>query len=497
MNYSPEDRLLGEYRLVELLSENDISRTWLAEQVSVARRVLVDELRREQFYLQDQFLADVRAKACVEHPLIGSVYEAVSEPGLCFFAHELLPGATMEDRKKASAPFRPIRLAHMLRRISEAHLHHEVLKQSTSPLELKHVHLDDQGVLRMDNLAIAGVRSPEESVRDITHLGEVMKPLVADSQPGSTRVLTLLAWMTGYQIEKPLTWEQVREICEQIEQQLAEPALPATPTQHGLRPAKKTSLTLIAIVGALVMVTIIVVALKMRPTTPPVPPKINLTDAILIPGGRKPTPDGTEEELHAFRISAQEVTIGQYAEFLETLETLSKKHRERTFDHENQPPEKTDHQPDDWSALFAAAKSGKIWNAQPVSLDTPVVGVDWWDCAAYAEWKQARLPSQEEWFAALRKDENSPDAIKPSGWIPVTEETTDRTKAGLIGMAGSVCEWTRRPAANPANPLGERNWVIIGGSFLKPGSNALTREWTDNRLLRRTDLGFRIAFDAN
>jgi hypothetical protein len=39
--------------------------------------------------------------------------------------------------------------------------------------------------------------------------------------------------------------------------------------------------------------------------------------------------------------------------------------------------------------------------------------------------------------------------------------------------------------------------VIIGGSFLKPGSNALSREWTPDRSLRRADLGFRLAFDTN
>jgi formylglycine-generating enzyme required for sulfatase activity len=78
----------------------------------------------------------------------------------------------------------------------------------------------------------------------------------------------------------------------------------------------------------------------------------------------------------------------------------------------------------------------------------------------------------------------------------VTTETADLTPAGLIGMAGSVSEWTRRPAANPANPLGERLWVIIGGSYLKPGSNALSREWTADRNLRRQDLGFRVVFDA-
>ena len=72
---------------------------------------------------------------------------------------------------------------------------------------------------------------------------------------------------------------------------------------------------------------------------------------------------------------------------------------------------------------------------------------------------------------------------------------TDRTPTGLLGMAGSVCEWTGQPAPNPANPLGERFWLIIGGSYLRPGSNALSREWTESRALRRPDLGFRLAFD--
>lgn len=496
MNPEPEDRILGEYRLKEFLSENDISRTWLAEQISVARRVLVDELRTEKSDMQEAFMADVRAKAGVEHPLVGSVYEAVSEPDLCFYAHELLPGATLEERRKAAAPFKPIRLAHMLRRISEANLQYEALGQSTASLGLEHVHLDDQGVLRLDNLAIAGPRGSEESCRDITRLGEAMKPLVADSQLGSSRVLTLLAWMRGEHIEKSLTWEQVKEVCGQIEQQLTDPPPPAAPTQAGLPRAKKPSIVMISVAGVITSVIILILVFKMRTPPPPPPPKTHLAAAVLIPEGKKPTPDGTEESLHAFRIAAQEVTIGEYAEFLETLDTLSSNHRERTFDHEDQPPEKTSHCPDDWLSLFAAAKTGGLWNGLAVSPDSPVVGVDWWDCAAYAEWKQARLPTQEEWFAALRAEVAVPAAIKPAGWVKVTEETIDRTPPGLIGMAGSVCEWTRRPGTNPANPLGERKWIIIGGSYLKPGSNALTREWTDDRSLRRPDLGFRIVFDA-
>lgn len=495
MNPASADRHLGEYRLIELLAETPLTRTWLAEQVSVSRRVLVDELRAEQAHQQDTFLADVRAKAAVEHPLIGSVYEAVAEPGLCYFAHELLHGATLADRCQAAEPFPPARLAHLLRRIAEAHLQHETLGQATSPLGLQHLHLDDQGVLRLDNLAIAGPRTPEQSVRDIVHLGQALCPLVAAAQPGSTRLLTLLGWMRGEELEAPLNWDQIRDLCGQIEQQLAQPA-PVTPTQSGSYSRSKPIMAILTTVGLLTLIVALAWSLRPRTKTPPAHPRSNLPDAVLISAGKHPTPDGTEEALKAFRISAHEVTIGQYAEFLETLETLAQDHRERTFDHENQPPDKTSHLPDAWSAMLAAAKANAIWRDCLVTLDSPVVGVDWWDAAAYAEWKQVRLATQEEWFAALHQDLAEPAGLQPAAWIPVTATTADHTPHGLVGMAGSVCEWTRRPAVNPANPLGERKWVIVGGSFLKPCSNALTREWTDNRSLRRPDLGFRIVLDA-
>ncbi len=493
----PDDSRLGEYRLKELISETPFSRRWLAEQVSVARRVLLDQLRLEQADQREAFLADVRVKAAVDHPLVGSVYEAVAEPDQCYFTHELLPGATLDDRKKAAAPFEPARLAHLLRHISEAHLQHESLGQATSPMGLEHIHVDEHGVMRLDNLAIAGPRNGDQSGRDISHLGEALCSLVADGKPGATRVLTLLGWMRGEGIETPLSWQQVRDFCGQIEQQLANPPPPASPTKAALRARRKPPVAIISVAGSLALIVILALALRMRPSAPPPQPqRVNPPTSILIPAGIHPTPDGTEEELQAFRIAASEVTIGEYAGFLETLEILSRDHRHRLFDHESQPPEKISHLPDDWTALLAAAKTKGVWNQHPVTLDCPVVGVDWWDASAYAEWKHARLASQEEWFAALHIDVEVPAAIKSSGWLPVSSATTDRTPRGIIGMAGSVSEWTRRPAPNPTNPLGERKWVIIGGSYLKPGSNALTREWTDERALRRADLGFRLVFDA-
>jgi hypothetical protein len=495
MNSDTEERQLGEYRLKELLHEGATTRIWLAEQVSVARKVLVDELKEEMLSQSSQFLADVRAKAAVEHPLIGSVYEAVAEPGRCFFAHEFLHGATLEDRIKAGEPFKPERLAHVLRRVAESQLHHEALGQATSPLEPRHVHIDEHGVIRISNLAVGGERAPDQSAQDIARMGRSLRALVADGQPGATRMLTLLGWMRGEGVDAPLSWNQIREVSTQIEQQLAEPPPPATGTKPGAARARKPPVALISLVAGAVLIAGFAIVISRRPEPKLPPPRPDLPNAVSIPAGHHATPDGMNAELPAFQIAPHEVTIGQYAEFLERLEILKANQQEKIFDHSGQPSEKTSHVPDDWENLLAAAKSGGTWNDKPVSLDSPVVGVDWWDAAAYAEWKHARLPSQEEWFAALKAGAADPAALKASSWAPLTTASPDRTANGLLGMAGSVCEWTNGQSANPANPLGEQKWVVIGGSYLKPGSNALTREWVDDRSLRRADLGFRVVFE--
>lgn len=497
MNPESETRQLGEYRLKQLIAETPLCKVWLAEQISVSRIVLLDELKASESRQTDAFLADIRAKASVEHPLVGSVYEAVSEPGVCFYAHELLPGITLTERLDQKLTIAPARLAYILRRVSEAQLQYEALAQATSPLGLDDIYQDQHGVIRLKNLAIAGTRASDHSLRDILRLGQALPPLVAHDQPGTTRLLTLLSWMRGEGIDAPINWAQTRDVCMQIEHQLTDSLSTLTATKAGSIASRKMPVGIIALATGIIILGIAMITLKMRPPVPVEEPRIPLPDPVEISAGKHLTPDGLESPLPAFRIAAHEVTIGQYAEFLETLAVLAKENREATFDLSDQPADKKSHEPTDWLALLATAQSQGVWQSRPITLDSPVVGVDWWDASAYAEWKQARLPTQEEWFAGLTMNFKTPATLPSGDWAPVTSQTRDLTPLGLTGMAGSVCEWTSTRAPNPTNPLGEPLWVIIGGSFQKASSNALTREWTDNRSLRRPDLGFRICLSSS
>ena len=486
-------RIFGDYVAKRCLAEGSSTRTWLAEQESVGRMVLIEELKPEAARECENFLADVRAKAAVEHPLVGSIYEASTENGLCFFAHELLPGETLLDRLSAGVKLKPQQFVHVLRRIADANIYHESHDNATSPLDLDAVHIDGNGVIRIKNLAIAGSRLPDHSLRDVLKIGADYEQLLDRDQPGATRCLTLLAWMRGEEVPAVLRWDQIRGYCEHIEQQLAEPSTVIAPATAAMRPEKKSAF--VWIVMLLLIATLIGVFFATKKKKP-VKIVIAKPDLVSVEAGTYKIPGLGAIKTEPFRISAYEVTIEEYSEFLNTIKVLSKDGEERTFDHPEQPADKRNHEPDDWTALYAAAKAETEWNEREMDLNLPVVGVDWWDAYAYSKWKRSNLPTQERWLSALAAGTETPSSIPVSEWIPVTSETEDKTSNGLLGMAGSVSEWTLEARLSPANPLGAPLWVIAGGSYLKPSKGAASLEWVPDRSLRRPDLGFRICKDA-
>lgn len=486
-----DDRLLGDYRLIERLDVDGSRSLWLAEQVSVRRAVIVELLEHPDEAQRSRFLEDVRAKAAVDHPLIGSVYEAVAEGPDCYCAYERLGGRALSTPPADGSLLPPLRIAHFLRRIAEANLHLEERGQASEPLTLDDVKVDDHGLVRITNLAIAGTRERGQSERDLAEIGRGLAPLVPARQPGATRLRTVLEWMRGENLDRQITWEETRGYCEQIELQLADHKDAAPDEGPALRSGLH-SVRWIAIATGFALIVILLVALRLRPSQEPPVPRVPLPEPVAIAAGLHPTPDGATADLPAFRITAHEVTIGEYGAFLDTLRLLQKDEQQHAYSHPTQPAEKTSHVPSDWIALLAAARDEGVWQGRRVTLDSPVVGVDWWDAVAYANWRRGRLPSQDEWFAAASAEGQDPAEIPPGPWQPANEETPDLSASGMLSLAGSLAEWTGAPAPNPNNPLGEPLWVIIGGSYLKPESNALSREWTDDRAQRRPDLGFRI-----
>ena len=219
-------------------------------------------------------------------------------------------------------------------------------------------------------------------------------------------------------------------------------------------------------------------------------------ELVAIPAGPFVYQKGLEEKTDVFWISKYEVTIAQYAEFLEVLKTTLPANK---YDDPRQPKTKANHLPDDWEAYYKAASTGGMFNNHPVSLNLPVCAVDYWDAVAYAKWKGRRLPSELEWEKAARglkgnpypwghnanpKGANLGDDYAPRAlggltdgynyWAPVNKPESDVSAFGIVGMAGNIQEWTSTWAPHP-DLVDTRVPVVRGGYFgLKSSDHVLT-----------------------
>ena len=198
-------------------------------------------------------------------------------------------------------------------------------------------------------------------------------------------------------------------------------------------------------------------------------------EMIAIPAGQYPI--GKERSLRsieAFAIARTPVTNSEYAAFLEWLTTRS----DESIKHPLQPAGKC-HVPQYWREA--------AWN-QP---DHPVVGIDYWDAHAYAQWIGMRLPTEWEWEAAAGGTEgllypwgnswrprlcNSAELHGKNPWrdgrtTPVDAFPSGASPFGVLDMAGNVWEWIAnafvRFPKNGHMPQFEGNGCVSlrGGSF--------------------------------
>jgi formylglycine-generating enzyme required for sulfatase activity len=521
--YLQEGTTLGQYQILERLSYENETETYRAIQASVQRPVALVLLRPELLHrpeVVERFKARERLKASLTHPRIAPLYEAGEVSGLLFYTRELPRGRSMEELAVTGDKLSERRLAELLYGVAEAMDFALERGCYHRRLEPRDVFIDAQGQASIVNVfrpADSRTRDPRE---EVAALLAMVEPLAAEGK--ARGLITSLA-------EQPRDWAGLMDALDDVREAMRERSIMRRIEAESGEPGQGGGTMpwwfwLGALVGVGIVFSLGNLAGTATPAVVAAGTVLKEPEMVEIPAGPFRYQKSDRRSLPTFWISRHEITLGQYADFLSAL----KKSPPGAYDHPSQPKLKTSHTPPKWEDTIAAAKAGATFNGQPISLNTPVTQIDWWDAYAYARWRGMRLPTEEEWEKAARGERGLPypwgekpardkanlgDDYDPSGkkggktdgynlFAPVIRKTSDISPYGIQDMAGNVSEWTASERSGepwPAHPdfPDLRVPVVRGGHFAqKAGSDVLTaRHFAESASEITLARGFRIASD--
>jgi formylglycine-generating enzyme required for sulfatase activity/DNA-binding response OmpR family regulator len=512
---------IGNYVIQEFVREDSMTETYLAVQQGVERMVGVVVLRPEQAENLEQlevFTARVRAKASLNHPRIAPLYEAGEEGGYHFYAREVPRGRSLREMSGNGEMLGERALAELIFGVAEVMEHATSRGFHYREISDWDVYLDEDFQASLVNIfRPAGENQGDESKQTVEAFLELLRGRVAGGKAsGLLQSLTMVKHDWGSLLQELTNVRSAMR--EQSIQHRIETVHPAE--------YQKTSQKAIPWWVWVTAGVVLVIVAGLGALTGD--PKMKLGEAsaaemVLIPAGTFVYQNGEKRLLPTFWMSRTEVTLGQYAEFLQAVGNKG-----TSFDHPDQPATKTSHMPEGWRNLIAAARTGATVSGQKISLEVPVYGVDWWDAYAYAKWKGHRLPTEEEWEKAARGfdgrmypwgAENRKAAANLGGdyvakgegggevdgfnlWAPVDRETEDVSAFGIQDLAGNVQEWTdgeRKGQGWSEHPdfPDVRVPVVRGGHYAYPPAETLltSRYFAESAQEKSPARGFRTVAD--
>ncbi|MEX2580316.1 MAG: SUMF1/EgtB/PvdO family nonheme iron enzyme [Verrucomicrobiales bacterium] len=520
----PEDALpvgtrLGDYKLLREIQRDDNFALYEAEQTSIGRRVALKTLyrkHRKDIRWVQGFVDEASARASVTHPSISLVYECDQELGVNFYTLELVDAPSLSDLARRRSDLEEDVIWRVLEAAADALAYLRDKGMSHRLFSARSILVLKGGEPRIAN-PVKGRGEPlsiDEERRQMELLAEAVSPFLRKS--GTDPALySLVDRMGSDRIDAVNSIDGLKNAITPVD-----PTAGLTEAELAKLSEKETDRKAV-VAGTLIGLLIVAAAVVAYVVVSGKPEVRDLDNLSKIPAGKFPFQDGEEIELPEFWIGQYEVTIAEYAEFLEDLAEDPRK--ADSIRHPDQPEEKTSYAPEKWDQYYSAAMKGGKFYGGDIDPNCPVIGVDWWDANAYAAWRGVRLPTEEEWEKAARGrsgsrypwgdkmvpanfnsgiDHDATDTVEAGGvdgykyWCPVDAIPADESRYGVIGLAGNVSEWTARLHSHPDSP--DRKVPLKrGASFAtKSGFELTARRAAESPDDRNFWTGFRIASDS-
>lgn len=519
---------VGSYYVQDYLGRKGSVLDYLAWQQSTSRHVILHVLDSKgagDASEKEKFLADARAKAAVTHPYLLAVHEAGEADGRPFYSSDFVPGYTLAAYADAEQKLEDRALFNVLRTAAEVSEHFKKQNLSRRAISATDVLLDGSMRPRLVNVAQAGKPEQIDEAVEVRNFAEVIERLAAPGGPAATAANSLV------KNEKP-DWAAALKLAATsapvaAPKNAAKLTARSEKTKQIIQQSKeqqKKRLLITAGMSLLLLITAVFALFKLfgNHSTRSVTTKM-----VKIPAGEFIYQDDQKVTLPDFWIDEHEVSIADYKEFLDYLE--ANPGEAEKFAHPDMPKGKS-HYPLDWEdkkeldppawGYYRSALKGMYKKLFPLTVDSPVFNVDWYDAYAYAKWKGRRLPTEQEWEKAARGTDgrkypwgneddpklvNSGSDFKPNPneggeidgykrWSPINEPAGDASPYGVHNMAGNVSEWTASMAPSEDGMGGEVP-VVRGGNWANPEHHITRRRAILDPLQQQDALGFRTVAD--
>lgn len=534
----PPDELvgtqIGDYRIEAKIGQNHNGSIYRATQISVNRIVRFYTLSAENaadVQRVTQFVSNARVKANVRHPAMLAVYEANQSNGISYYACEYVDGSSLDLMEASGQTIPAITILKILEMVAGVMAYFARDKIKHNPLRSSAILLDGKGSPRLANNAVEHPEAERSVHEEMAALAAILIPMLAPG-PLSPGVEALLQSMLGAETAPP-SWPV-------LGQQASALVPKSAPTDaykldareraaiQALEAAKKQQKKMLIISSAVSLGMLAVILVTAYFVLFSGSKGKTFETMIEIPAGPFVYQQGESVTLPQFWIDQYEVTIAQYAQFLDWVK--ANPDEAARLAHPDMPKGKS-HEPVDWAdqelatgpmmGYYTRAKRWGKYKGAPLNVDSPVFGLDWYDAYAYAAWKGRRLPTEQEWEKAARGanglifpwgNENEPKSVNSGAdanrnpdaggeidgfprWSPVDAMKNDRSPYGVMGMGGNVSEWTST-FAESEELFGDKVPVIRGGNWSNPDVDTRRRLLKLLPLQQDMSLGFRTASDT-
>jgi len=532
----PPDELvgtvIGNYEIEAKIDENANGGIYRALQTNMARKVCfytLSAVNAADPARIKRFLSNASVKANVKHPAVLAVFEAGEGNGTYFYACEFVPSHSIEEIAESGGVIEPAAVLGILERTADVMGYFGREKILHNRLRPSLILLDAKQKPRIANIAAYEVDGSSSVVEEMRDLAQWLLPVIS-AHPAAQTTRDLLEQMSAGALPSWLALAQAAQAAmpkvspkDVYKLEARERAAIKSLEEAKKRQQRNMILTTVASLTLLLLSFVVVWWFLFREPT-----ARSFDTMVEIPAGEFIYQDGQKVNLPTFWIDEYEVTLGEYAKFLEWI--AANPDKVAALEHPDMPSGKS-HVPVDWAdqelptgpmpGYYTRAKRWGKYKAAALDVNSPVFGVDWYDAYAFAKWKGHRLPTEQEWEKAARGTDgriypwgNELDAkIVNSGadidadpekggqidgfkkWSPVDAMAKDVSSYGVKGMGGNVSEWTASMAPHPE--FGDKVPVIRGGNWFNPDVDSRRRLIKLMPLEQDMSLGFRTVSDTN